>query len=263
MSQTRTGIIIGVLVAAVVTLGIVVGVMAMSGGDDAPATENLANVVKEADVAPTPTTIPTPIPTLTPTPPPPPPPTPAPEVRTCDAIRADPEYRSPEEQAFFRNVCALTPVPGPARTGGQPAAPPAPTQPPAGPSGPTVEEQAYTRRASQVNLEYVAKLSQYWNTPSLGGLNDLYDLSAIALNHANALNAIQPVPARFRPAHDTLVRNLLAFRDHILTIERVSSQSQFITWVGTYERLADNLNTSLAAWQLAVGVQVISLGGLR
>jgi hypothetical protein len=183
-------------------------------------------------------------------------------VRTCEAIRADPDYRSPEERTFFQTVCALTPVPGP--SGGAAAAPPAPTQPPAaGPTGPTPEEEAYVRRASQVNLEYVAKLRQYWNTPSLGALNDLYELSAIALNHANALNALRPVPDRFRAAHDILVGSLLAFRGHILTIERVSSQSEFLTWIATFERLGDTLDANLVAWQRTVGIPVVSLGGLN
>jgi hypothetical protein len=33
-----------------------------------------------------------------------------------------------------------------------------------------------------VNLEYTARLRQYWGTPSFGVLSDLYELASIALN---------------------------------------------------------------------------------
>ncbi len=264
MSPTRTGLLIGALTAAV-TIAVVLGIVVATGGNDSSPP---SQVVAAPSVAPTlaatlaPTSTPVPSPAPAPTQPPPAPteapPPPPPQIRTCAEIRVDPAYRSEEERQFFIQNCVATPRPQSTSAAPQANAPGPPSQ-----AGPTEEEQAYTRRASQVNLEYTAKLSQYWNTPSQGGLNDLYDLGAIALNHANAISAIQPVPSRFRGAHDTLIGTLLAFRDHILRINTVGSQSQFLTWLATYERLADTLNVNLVAWQRAVGVQVVSLGGLR
>jgi hypothetical protein len=186
----------------------------------------------------------------------------APVIRSCAEIRASGTYLSEEERAFFlANCLTQAPAPGPAAGPAPQPAGPAPAQP--SDSGFTEEEERYRRRASQVNLEYTARLAQYWSTPSFGAQSDLYELASIALNHANALNALEPVPPRFRAPHDALVRSLVAFRDHILTIESVPTFQAFVIWVATFERLGDTLDANLVAWQRAVGVDVVSLGGLR
>jgi hypothetical protein len=167
---------------------------------------------------------------------------------------------SEAERQFFLQNCVGQAQPAPTA---RPGAAPAPTQAAAPGAGPSQDEDTYIRRASAVNLQYVARLQQYWETPSYGAEADLYELASIALNHANALNAIQPVPSRFVGVHNALVSSLLRFRDHILTITSVSSLSQFLTWSATYDRLADDLDTALVNWQTTVGVPVVSLGGLR
>ena len=264
MTQSRTAFIIGALSAAVVGLIAVIAVLALSGGDDSSTGQAKAQPTVAASATSTPPAAspaptqppPTPVPP-TPVPPSPVPPTPEPAIRTCAEIRASGTYVSDAERQFFLQSCGTT---GQAQPTARPGAT---TAPPPQDTGQAEAEEAYRRRASGVNLEYTAKLRQYWYTPSMGALSDLYDLSAIALNHANALNAIQPVPARFRASHDALVGSLLAYRDHLLRITSVNSLSAYLTWVATYERLADNLSVSLVAWQQLVGIQVVNLGGLR
>jgi len=270
MTPSRSGILIAILAGSLLAAIAVIVLMATSGdgnggGDSvfgprpSPSPPSSPTLAASATTAPSATSVPSPSPQptqppLAPTEPPPPP-----QIRSCAEIRADPVYRSEAERQFFLQNCqpAAAPTPQPGQQ------PPAQPPPPPAPAGLTAEEESYVRRASQVNLEYTARLTQYWSQPSFGALADLYELGSVALNHANALNSLEPVPARYRTPHNSLVGTLLAFRDHIFAVGNVNSQQAFVAWLATFERRSDDLDTTLVAYQTAVGITVVDLGGLR
>jgi len=257
----RNPLIIAFLGGAAVAALIGVIVVAAGRGSENGGSKNLLAQAATATAtqAATATQLPSPIPAPTQPPAPPPPPPPEPTPRTCAEIRADPNYRTDAERDFFIRNCGTTAAAAPTA---RPGAPPPPLPPPPA-AGLTAEEQSYISRASVVMGQYIARLAQYWHTPSFGAYSDLYELASIALNHANALNALQPVPDRYRASHDRLVQSLLALRDHILTVRSLGSRQQFTVWLATYDRLTDGLDQALKAYSTNTGIPIQNLGGLR
>ena len=266
-----TRLAIGGLSAALAIAIAVIAVLAVSGGDDnggqsavapratspatatgAVATTATATAVATATNTPAPPTAP---------PPPPPPPPPEPTPRSCAEIRADPVYRTDAERDFFLRNCAGGPAAAPAAPGAPAPQPPAPA--PTSVSL-TAAESTYISRASAVMGQYVARLAQYWDTPSFGAYADLLELSSIALNHANALNGLEPVPARFRTPHDRLRNALLSLHDHIVyNLGFVRTLAEFLAWQAIFERRADEVDAALVSYSLQTGIPIPSLGGLR
>ena len=266
-----TRLAIGGLSAALAIAIAVIAVLAVSGGDDnggpsavapgatAPATATVAVAATATATLPA-TNTPAP-PTATTAPPPPPPPPPEPTPRSCAEIRADPVYRTDAEREFFLRNCAGGPAPAPAAPGAPAPQPPAPAPTSA---GLTAAESTYISRASAVMGQYVARLAQYWDTPSYGAYADLLELSSIALNHANALNGLEPVPARFRAPHDRLRNSLLSLHDHIVyNLGFVRTLGEFLAWQASLERRADEVDAALVSYSLQTGIRIPSLGGLR
>lgn len=266
-----TRLAIGGLSAALAIAIAVIAVLAVSGGDDnggpsavapratAPATATGAlAATATATAAATATNTPAP-PTATTAPPPPPPPEPTP--RSCAEIRADPVYRTDAEREFFLRNCAGGPAAAPAGPGAPAPQPPAPA---ATSVGLTAAESTYISRASAVMGQYVSRLAQYWDTPSYGAYADLLELSSIALNHANALNGLEPVPARFRAPHDRLRNALLSIHDHIVyNLGFVRTLAEFLAWQASLDRRADEVDAALVSYSFQTGIPVPSLGGLR
>src|SRR3990172_3951994 len=235
-----TRLAIGGLSAALAIAIEVIAVLAVSGGDDnggpsavapgatAPATAPVAGAATATATLPA-TNPPAPPTATTAPPPPPPPPAPEPTPRSCAEIRADPVYRTDAEREFFLRNC-----------GGPAPAPTLPGQPPPAPTSVvlTAAESTYISRASAVMGQYVSRLAQYWDTPSYGAYADLLELASIALNHANALNGLEPVPARFRAPHDRLRNSLLGLHDHIVyNLGFVRTLAEFLAWQASLDLL--------------------------
>jgi hypothetical protein len=237
------GFLAGIIVAVVVVLA--------SGGDDDSSPE-AANLNPTAAASPTATTAPTetavPEPSATPEPQPSPQPEPSatPVIRSCDEIRADPVYRSPEERQFFLDNCL----------GETQASQPAPSQEPAPSSNSseaTTAEALYRDRAEGSMVIFVAKLTQYFSTPALGTVGDLLDFGAVLRRQAQEMDLLPTPPPRFEQAHNQLRASLLAFADYLLTIVNVHNQAEYDVWLVPYFDFFDAMISAIDDYALVVG----------
>jgi len=233
---------------------VAVGIFAFSGGSDSePEAPTSANI----DEAPTPS--PSPSPTLTPEPTnepaPTPTPTEAPEIRSCDEIKADPTYRSPEERTYFLDNCV----------GGEesaPAGPAASVAPSSNSAEATAAEELYRDRAAANLLVISVKIEQYFNT--LGytpPVSKFLEFGALLRMFAAELDRLPTPPPRFEQVHYQLRSSLLALADHILTVVDVKSEKQGTAWLDTYFELGDAFGAALEDYGLVVGIDLPEIFG--
>jgi hypothetical protein len=224
--------VLGVAVTAAVAL-----VLAGGSSDEPSAAAANAGATTAPSATSQPTAVPTAAPTAQPTQPPEPEPQPQPA----------PQPAAPVQQA-----------PQPA------AQPPAPTEAaPAAATGPTEEELEYRRRVQSLLAAHITRLLQYYNTPSMGPLADIQELASIVLNYANAIASVQPVPPRYQQARDRVVSTHLAMRDHMLKIEQITNEAQFIAWLRQFTTLSSSAGAALEDFNLIVGTEIPPIQGLR
>ena len=240
-------------IAAAFLAGIIIAgavVLASGGGNDSGP--EAANVNPTAEASPTATPVPTetpvPEPSATPTqqPSPQPGPSATPVIRSCDEIRADPVYRSPEERQFFLDNC-LNDTPA---SNSAPAQEPSPS---ASSSEATAQEALYRDRAEGSMVVFVAKLTQYISTPNLGTVGNVLDFGALLRRQAQEMDLLPTPPPRFKQAHDQLRASLVSLADYMLTAVDVHTEAEFYVWYAGYLDALEAMFSALEDYALVVG----------
>jgi hypothetical protein len=190
-----------------------------------------------------------------------------PDRTECSEIKGT-AYRSEAERAWYQRNCEASA----AAAGPAPAPPTSPSdsQPPA-PSGPTPEEVEYRGRATVLISANAARLTQFNSQIETQVLQSftqfqstVLEIGSIAGSLADQMPGLEPVPTRFRAAHDQLVSSLIAYRDMArkildINVTAPSAQQQFLTWLEDFNESAIALNAAFEDYELVTGVDVMGL----
>ena len=249
------------LLGGIVIGGLLVGFafFLMNGGDEEPQLDTRAAQVDEAPTpAPTATSVP---PTHAPSPSvPASTQTPEPRVRSCGEIRAT-GYESDAERSFFLSSCfssqqatGPTATPRPANTPAPPAA--------VAPIGPSEQEVAYRREAQSTVTAFTVRLEQfiaYFDTADFvanpaSAANFLLEFSSQVRTFAYEVSINQPVPPRFRQAHDRMIASATALADHLRTSDSIKP-AEALQWSDRFSVLGDRFLEDLANYINVVGLK--------
>jgi hypothetical protein len=222
--------LLGVALTAAVAL-------AVAGGSSEEPSAVAANVT--ATAVPSATSQPTPAPTAVPAAPP-----------------TQPPAQEPQQ-------AAQPAAPAPAANVAPAPVAPAPTEAPPAPTGPTEAELEYRRRVQSLLAAHIARLDQYNNTPSMGLFADIQELASIVVNYANAIASVQPVPPRFQLARDRVVDSHLSLYDHMQRAEGLTTEAQVIAWLREFDTRLGQAGAALVDFNLVVGTDFPTIGGLR
>jgi hypothetical protein len=223
----------GILIAAGIVLAF------GDGNGSQPEAPTAANIDEAPTVASTAEPTETPAPTATPEPTQAP--TAAPEIRSCEEIKADPTYRSPEERDFFLANCLGGNDAAPA-SNGSPTAPPVAVS---SSSEATAAEKLYRDRANATLIVAASSIQVYATTPSLGAYNDLLTLGTLMRKFAQELDRLPPTPPRFVQVHNQLKASLLAIADYILEFQNLHTDKEYYAWLDEYITRFNNFVAAL------------------
>jgi hypothetical protein len=246
---TIRGVHLAIAGAFLAGILIAVGAVFALGGDDETSAPPQQVSAENLDVAPT--SAPTTAPSATPAPSPTPEPPAAPQIRTCDEIRATGTYNSDEERAFFLANCVTQPAAG----GGAASNPP----PSAASSAQATADEANYRTKAEASLIVIAvRLEQYFNTPSLGAINDVLELGTVLRTFAQQLDRLPAPPPRFKHVHDQLRNASLAFADHLVTVQTAITLSlpAFEAWLEKWADLGEAFIDAMDDYSLVVGIDL-------
>jgi hypothetical protein len=121
----------------------------------------------------------------------------------------------------------------------------------------TEEEQRYRSKASAQLAYFNARIRQFLQADySPGFYSDLLEVASISDGFINALNGLQPVPPRFKSAHDAMLRAETAFRDYARTGTSLKTVADFRRWYPGLEAAADRADNALATYNQVVGTKL-------
>jgi hypothetical protein len=238
-------------IVAAFLAGILIAVGIVFAFDGASKSQPEAPTAANIDEPPTPspTAEPTETPAPTATTEPTPEPTAAPEIRSCEEIKADPTYRSPEERDFFQANCLGDNEPAPVSNNSPPATTSNSAQA-------TAAEKLYRDRANATLIVAASSIQVYATTPSLGAYNDLLTLGTLMRKFAQELDRLPPTPPRFVQVHNALKASLLAIADYILEFQNLHTDNEFYAWLDEYLARFDTFIAALDDYSLVVGVDL-------
>ena len=115
------------------------------------------------------------------------------------------------------------------------------------------------RDRAQSNLNvFGVKLSQYANTPSLGGLGDVLEIGTVMRRQAQDLDRLPEPPPRFKQVHDQYRASLLSFADFVVTVVELdlTDADNVFVWLDAYVEGVEAILFAVEDYALVVGLDL-------